>query len=52
VTFSNFLTSYSGIVEVVKGVDNNYGGIAYGTLSVLLAVGIPRLLQQCPTCCS
>lgn len=42
-TFSAFLTNYSGIVEVVKGVDNQYGGIAYGTLSVLLCVSLPFL---------
>lgn len=37
-TFSSFLTNYSGIVEVVKGADNQFGGLAYGTLSVLLCV--------------
>ncbi len=36
--FSGFLESYSGIVEVVKGADQQYGGLAYGTLSVFLIV--------------
>ena len=37
--FSAFLESYSGIVEMVKAGDNQYGGLAYGTLSLLLSVG-------------
>lgn len=36
--FSQFLESYSGIVEVLKGADQQYGGVAYGTLSVFLVV--------------
>lgn len=40
--FGDFLSSYSGIVEVVKGVDGQYGGLAYGTLSVLLAIPIQK----------
>lgn len=38
--FSAFLASYSGIVEIVKTGDNQFGGLAYGTLSLLLSVGI------------
>ena len=37
-SFSSFLQSYSGIVEVVKGADQQYGGLAYGTLSMFLIV--------------
>ena len=37
-TFSKFLAAFSGIVEIVKGVDDQWGGLAYGTLSVLLIV--------------
>jgi len=37
--FAGFLESYSGIVEVVKAADQQYGGLAYGTLSILLGVG-------------
>lgn len=37
--FCEFLTCYSGIVEVVKGADQQYGGIAYGTMSILFTVG-------------
>ncbi len=37
-TTSAFLQSYSGIVELVKVADNQYGGLAYGTLSLFLSV--------------
>ena len=37
--FSAFLAGYSGVVEMVKTGDNQYGGLAYGTLSLLLSVG-------------
>lgn len=36
--FSGFLEAYSGIVEVVKGADQQYGGLAYGTLSLFFIV--------------
>ena len=36
--FSAFLAGYSGVVEMVKTGDNQYGGLAYGTLSLLLSV--------------
>lgn len=39
--FSGFLQAYSGIVEVMKGADNQYGGLAYSTLSLLLIVRQP-----------
>lgn len=42
VTFSDFLESFSGIVEIVKGADQQYGGLAYGTLSVLLTVAVRK----------
>lgn len=44
--FSAFLESYSGIVEMVKTGDNQYGGLAYGTLSLLLSVNA----QKSSTC--
>jgi hypothetical protein len=40
VTFSKFLESYSGIVEVVKLADQQYGGLAYSILSVFLIVSL------------
>ena len=40
VIFAGFLESYSGIVELVKAADNQYGGLAYGTLSLFLGVCI------------
>ncbi|PPJ51253.1 hypothetical protein CBER1_08182 [Cercospora berteroae] len=42
VTFSDFLESFSGIVEVVKAADQQYGGFAYGTMSVLLSVVVHK----------
>jgi hypothetical protein len=39
--FSSFLQAYSGIVEIMKGTDQQYGGLAYSTLSLLLIVRKP-----------
>jgi len=41
-SFGAFLTNYSGIVEIMKGADQQYGGLAYGLLSVLLALPINK----------
>ena len=38
--FSSFLQAYSGIIEIMKGADQQYGGVAYSALSLLLIVGI------------
>ncbi|KAL9639490.1 MAG: hypothetical protein Q9204_001065, partial [Flavoplaca sp. TL-2023a] len=38
--FSGLLESYSSIVEVVKGADQQYGGLAYGTMSLFLIVSL------------
>ena len=35
---SLFVESFSGIIEVVRSVDDQYGGVAYGTFSILLIV--------------
>ena len=40
-TISEFLKAYSGLNEVAKGVDNQYGGLVTGALWVLVQVGIP-----------
>ncbi|KAL8920303.1 MAG: hypothetical protein Q9172_004562 [Xanthocarpia lactea] len=40
--FSGFLESYSGIVEVVRGADQQYGGLAYSTLSLFLIVAVNK----------
>jgi hypothetical protein len=37
-SFSSFLESYSGIVELMKDVNPQFGGIAYSILSVFLIV--------------
>ena len=36
--FSGFLQAYSGIIEIMKGADQQYGGVAYSALSLLLIV--------------
>ena len=38
--FSSFLQAYSGIVEIMQGADQQYGGVAYSTLSLLLIVRV------------
>jgi hypothetical protein len=35
---SEFLECYSGIVEILRCADMQYGGVAYGTISALLIV--------------
>ena len=37
--FSDFLSAYSGIVEVLRDVGQGYGTVAYETLSIFLVVG-------------
>jgi hypothetical protein len=36
--FKQFLECYSGLVEIIKQADTQYGGLAYATLSVFLVV--------------
>lgn len=38
----DFLDSFSPIGDIMKGIDPRAGGIAYGTLYILLKVSIPR----------
>lgn len=38
--FSSFLQAYSGIIEIMEGADQQYGGVAYSALSLLLIVGV------------
>ena len=40
-TLSQFLKAYSGLIDVANGVDNQYGGLVIGALSVLVQVGNP-----------
>lgn len=39
---SGFLENFSGLVEIAKGADQQYGGLAYGTLSLLLSVVVRK----------
>jgi cobalamin synthase len=36
---------FSGIIEIMKGVDQGYGGAGYAALSFLLAVYLSALLD-------
>ena len=38
ISFDQFLTAYSGIVDIVKAADAQYGNVACATLSLLFAV--------------
>ena len=38
--FSSFLQAYSGIVEIMQAADQQYGGVAYSALSLLLIVSV------------
>ena len=44
--FADFLEAYSGIVEIVKQADSQYGGLAYSTLSLLLLVSAYLLCRN------
>ena len=46
--FSSFLQAYSGIIEIMKGADQQYGGVAYSALSLLLIVSDFHERKTCP----
>ena len=46
-TLSQFMKAYSGLNEIAKGVDKQYGTLVTGALSVLLQVGIPSSADSC-----
>ncbi|KAK3712290.1 hypothetical protein LTR37_009152 [Vermiconidia calcicola] len=41
-----FVDHFSGIAELVKAADNQYGGLAYGTLSLLLSVAVHKQRRE------
>jgi hypothetical protein len=45
-TFANFLEHFSGVVEVMKAADEQYGGLAYGTLSVFASVFVNKTKKE------
>jgi hypothetical protein len=47
-TIHDFLKVYSGVVEVSKGVDAQYGGIVCGALSLLVSVSTRMALEARP----
>lgn len=42
ITFDQFLKAYSGIVDVLKQADSQYGNVASATLSLFYAVNVFR----------
>lgn len=47
-SFDEFLRTYSGLVDVLQAVDAQYGGLAWGTLSLLFIVsGIRDQVSWC-----
>ena len=47
--FSSFLQAYSGIIEIMNGADQQYGGVAYSALSLLLIVSYSFRLSSSST---
>jgi hypothetical protein len=45
-TFANFLENFSGVVEVVRAADEQYGGLAYGTLSIFVGVFVRKTKKE------
>ena len=45
-TFANFLENFSGVVEVVRAADEQYGGLAYGTLSIFVGVFVRKTKRE------
>ena len=43
---SAFLESFSGIAELVKAADQQYGGLAYGTVSLLVSVTVHKQQRE------
>ncbi|KAI9685231.1 MAG: hypothetical protein M1822_004604 [Bathelium mastoideum] len=41
-TFSDYLEAYSGIVEIMNGADQQYGGVAYATISLFLIIAVNK----------
>lgn len=44
--FAGFLENFSGIVEVVRAADEQYGGLAYGTLSIFVGVFVRKTQRE------
>ncbi|CAD6575977.1 MAG: hypothetical protein ASARMPREDX12_007665 [Alectoria sarmentosa] len=44
--FSSFLQAYSGIIEIMEGADQQYGGVAYSALSLLLIVAVNKQRKE------
>ncbi|KAI9666538.1 MAG: hypothetical protein M1821_004474 [Bathelium mastoideum] len=41
-TFSDYLEAYSGIIEIMNGADQQYGGVAYATISLFLIIAVNK----------
>jgi hypothetical protein len=49
---SLFIRGYSGIVEIVKAADNQFGGLAWGTLSIFLSVAARKQEKEDEITCT
>jgi hypothetical protein len=45
-TIGDFLHSFSGVAEVVKAADQQFGGLAYGTVTLLAAVAVIKQRRE------
>ncbi|KAL9082220.1 MAG: hypothetical protein Q9165_008928, partial [Trypethelium subeluteriae] len=45
-TIADFFQSFSGIAEMIKAADQQYGGLAYGTVSLLLSVAVHKQQRE------
>jgi hypothetical protein len=46
--FKDYLQRFSGLVNIVQQADNQFGGLAYSTLSIFLAVGTSSIPSSGP----
>lgn len=45
-SFSQFLDNFSGIAEIAKSADQQYGGLAFGTLSLMLSIFVHKTQRE------
>ena len=44
--FVKYLDAYPGLIEIIKGADKQYGGVAYGTLATFMAVAVNKRRKE------
>jgi hypothetical protein len=45
-TIGDFLQGFSGIAEIIKGADQQYGGLAYGTVMLMTSVAVHKQKRE------